>query len=200
MVRTAPQLVALAMSFAVATTSGNAVPGNIEKLLSSSTVPLTRPTSISGLFPGPFPTFTAGGGSTMIDGVVDTDNAYPNVGALIVMVREGNPFGLPPGTIIGGLSGVLIHSQTFLTAGHGTVRAEFGNPPWIRVVVTFLPDALDPSGWIDISNEVGTQVTHPSFPRPCYPPGLAPASTKRRGHLAMVRRFGRTCPTWGWSS
>jgi hypothetical protein len=184
MVRTAPQLVALAMSFAVATTSGDAVPGNIEKLLSSSTVPLTRPTSISGPFPGPLPTFTAGGfafasarnggapSAAMINGDVDTDNAYPNVGAMIVMVREGNPFGLPPGTILGGLSGVLIHNQTFLTAGHGTARAdaEGGNPPFIRVVVTFLPDALDPSGWIDVSNEPGSQVTHPSFPRPCYPP------------------------------
>jgi hypothetical protein len=145
MLRTAPQLVALAMSFAVATTSGNA----------------------------------------MINGVVDTENAYPNVGALIVMVREGNPFGLPPGTIIGALSGVLIHNQTFLTAGHGTVRAEFGNPPFIRVVVTFLPDALDPSGWIDVSNEPGTQVTHPSFPRPCYPPGLGPCPADEAfGHFA----------------
>jgi hypothetical protein len=177
MVRTAPQLVALAMSFAVATTSGEAVPGNIEKLLSSSTVPLTRPTSISGPFQGPLPTFTAGGfafasarsGDAMINGVVDTDNAYPNVGALIVMVRQGNPFGLPAGTIIGAVSGILIHNQTFLTAGHGTVRAEFGTPPFIRVVITFLPDALDPSGWIDVSPEVGTQVTHPSFPHPCDP-------------------------------
>jgi hypothetical protein len=157
MVRTAPQLVALAMSFAVATASGDAVPGKVT------------------------------GGGTMINGVVDTDNAYPNVGAAIVIAREGNPLGVPAGTILGAVTGTLIHNQTFLTAGHFTVRAvEVGGvPPFVRLVVTFLPDALDPAGWIDISHEPGTQVAHPSFPRPCYPPGLGPCPAEEAfGHFA----------------
>jgi hypothetical protein len=122
----------------------------------------------------------------MINGVVDTDNAYPNVGASIVIAREGNPFGLPAGTILGAVSGVLIHNQVFLTAGHFTVRAEFGIPPWVRVVVTFLPDALDPAGWIDISHEVGMQVTHPSFPHPCDPFFCVYGEGEDFGHIAEV--------------
>jgi hypothetical protein len=154
MVRTAPQLVALVMSFAVATASGDAVPGKVT------------------------------GGGTMINGVVDTDNAYPNVGAALVIAREGNPLGVPAGTILGAVTGTLIHNQTFLTAGHFTVRAESGVPPFVRRVVTFLPDALDPAGWIDISPEVETSVTHPSFPRPCFPPpGFCPVE-EAFGHFA----------------
>ena len=96
---------------------------------------------------------------------VDEANAYQNVGAIMTWRAANNPFGLPEG-LAAGLTGVLIHSQTILTAGHFAARAEsFGTlPPWLRIVVSFAPDALDQSTWIDLSRRA-TCIAHPSFPR-----------------------------------
>jgi hypothetical protein len=102
-------------------------------------------------------------------GAVDQANAYPNVGSIMVWRDPNNPIGLPGG-LAGNVTVALIHSQTLLTAGHFAARAEsFGTlPPWLRIVVSFAPDALDQSTWIDLSRS-GTCIAHPSFPRPCTP-------------------------------
>jgi hypothetical protein len=99
----------------------------------------------------------------------DQANAYPNVGSIMVWRAPNNPIGLPGG-LAGQVTAVLIHPQTLLTAGHFAARAEsFGTlPPWLRIVVSFAPNALDQSTWIDITR-VGTCIAHPSFPRPCAP-------------------------------
>ena len=100
---------------------------------------------------------------------VDQANAYPDVGSIMVWRDANNPLGLPGG-LAGQVTAVLIHSQTILTAGHFAARVEsFGTlPPWLRIVVSFAPNALDQSTWIDITRARGC-IAHPSFPRPCTP-------------------------------
>ena len=100
---------------------------------------------------------------------VDQANAYPNVGSIMAWRAPNNPLGLPGG-LATGLTAVLIHSQTILTAGHFAARAEsFGTlPPALRLDVSFAPNALDQSTWIDLSRRA-TCIAHPSFPRPCTP-------------------------------
>jgi hypothetical protein len=95
-------------------------------------------------------------------------NAYPNVGSIMVWRDPNNPLGLPGG-LAGYVTAVLIHSQTILTAGHFAARSERDLPPWVRVVVSFAPNALDASTWIDLNRARGTCFAHPSFPRPCTP-------------------------------
>src|SRR5262245_51689861 len=99
---------------------------------------------------------------------VDQQNAYPNVGSIMVWRDPNNPLGLPGG-LAADVTVVLIDPQTLLTAGHFAARAESGIPPFARVVVSFAPNALDQSTWIDISRAPGTCIAHPSFPRPCTP-------------------------------
>jgi hypothetical protein len=72
------------------------------------------------------------------------------------------------------VTGVLIHPQVILTAGHFTARIEgvaAGGqvPPWLRIVASFSPNAFDQSTWIDLNRALGTCVAHPTFPRPCTP-------------------------------
>jgi Trypsin len=99
---------------------------------------------------------------------VDQANTYPNVGSIMVWRDPNNPLGLPGG-LAGQVTAVLIHSQTILTAGHFAARSERELPPWVRVVVSFAPNALDQSTWIDINRALGTCFAHPTFPRPCTP-------------------------------
>jgi hypothetical protein len=84
-----------------------------------------------------------------------------------------NPLGLPGG-LATYVTGVLVHPQTILTAGHFTARIEgvaaAGQlPPWLRIVASFAPNAFDQSTWIELDRALGTCVAHPSFPRPCTP-------------------------------
>jgi hypothetical protein len=84
-----------------------------------------------------------------------------------------NPLGLPGG-LATYVTGVLIHPQTILTAGHFTARVEGASaagqlPPWNRIVASFAPNAFDQSTWIELDRSLGTCVAHPSFPRPCTP-------------------------------
>ena len=99
---------------------------------------------------------------------IDQANAYPNVGSIMVWRDPNNPVGLPGG-LAGQVTAVLIHPQTLLTAGHFAARSERNLPPWVRVVVSFAPNALDASTWIDLNRAQGTCFAHPSFPRPCTP-------------------------------
>jgi hypothetical protein len=104
---------------------------------------------------------------------IDSANVHPNVGVIMVWRAANNPLGLPSG-LAAYVTGVLIHPQTILTAGHFTARIEGASaggqlPPWIRIVVSFAPNAFDDSTWIELNRAVGTCVAHPSFPRPCTP-------------------------------
>jgi trypsin len=104
---------------------------------------------------------------------IDSANAHPNVGAIMTWRDANNPLGLPGG-LAASVTGVLIHSQTILTAGHYAARVEGAAasgqlPPWVRIVVSFAPNAFDQSTWIELNRALGTCIAHPSFPRPCTP-------------------------------
>jgi len=86
------------------------------------------------------------------------------VGTVMIVTREGNPFDLPPGIVLVNVTATLIHPQVLLTAGHFTFFGTDGVPPFLRIVVSFSPAALDESTWISIDQGPGTQVVHPSFP------------------------------------
>ena len=97
-------------------------------------------------------------------GVIDVLNLFPQVGALLI-VGMPNDVGFPVG-IVAFCSGTLIHERAFLTAGHCTGPSSFAPlPPFIQVFVSLSPNALDPSTW----RPVVEQITHPSIP-PCPPP------------------------------
>jgi hypothetical protein len=103
----------------------------------------------------------------------DESNVFSNVGSIMVWRDQNNPLGLPGG-LAGQVTAVLIHPQTLLTAGHFAARAEGAAsagalPPWVRLVVSFAPNALDESTWIELNRTLGTCVAHPTFPRPCTP-------------------------------
>jgi hypothetical protein len=104
---------------------------------------------------------------------IDSANAYPNVGVVMVWRDANNPTGAPGG-LATYVTGVLIHPQTILTAGHFTARLEGVSaagqlPPWLRVVASFSPNAFDQSTWIELNRARGTCFAHPTFPRPCTP-------------------------------
>jgi hypothetical protein len=97
-------------------------------------------------------------------GVIDVLNLSPQVGALLI-VGTPNDVGFPVG-IVAFCSGTLIHERVFLTAGHCTGPSSFAPlPPFIQAFVSLSPNALDPSNWRPIVE----QITHPSIP-PCPPP------------------------------
>ena len=99
-----------------------------------------------------------------VQGVIDVLNLFPQVGVLLV-VGAPNDVGFPVG-IVAFCSGTLIHERAFLTAGHFTGPASFAPlPPFIKAFVSLSPNALDPSTW----RPVVEQITHPSIP-PCPPP------------------------------
>jgi hypothetical protein len=88
---------------------------------------------------------------------VDEENRFSNVGAFIVAVVDdsGNLVGLRAHC-----SGVLIHKQAFLTAGHCVGPGEFGVPPNVKLFVSLGADALDQSTWLAVTRVV----PHPSLP------------------------------------
>jgi hypothetical protein len=100
----------------------------------------------------------------IVQGIVDALNLFPHTGALLI-VGEPNDVGFPVG-IVAFCSGTLIHERALLTAGHCTGPSSFAPlPPFIKAFVSFSPNALDPSTW----RPVAEQITHPSIP-PCPPP------------------------------
>src|SRR5262249_15412745 len=98
----------------------------------------------------------------LVDGDVTT--ARKAVGTVMIVAAEGNPFGAPPGVVLVNVTATLIHPQVLLTAGHFTFFGTEGVPPFLRLVVSFSPTALDESTWIAIDQGPSTQVEHPSFP------------------------------------
>src|SRR5215208_5721489 len=96
---------------------------------------------------------------------VDTENRYPNVGA--IMVWRVDDAGKPV-ELRGFASGTLIRPHVMITAGHFTapVKALGGIPPTIRIFASFsATDARDPGTWIPVI----ALATHPSMPH-CPPP------------------------------
>ena len=96
---------------------------------------------------------------------VDTDNRYPNVGAIMVWRVDDSG---KPVELRGFASGTLIRPDVMVTAGHFTapVKALGGIPSTIRIVASFsATDARDPGTWIRVS----AAATHPSMPH-CPPP------------------------------
>ncbi len=85
-------------------------------------------------------------------GQVDQNNAYPNVGA-VVLTPDAAPFPMAAG------SGILIHPRVLLTAGHVTKIMEW--LPWTvpLTYVSFSPNSLDPNSWLEIE----AAYTHPNF-------------------------------------
>jgi hypothetical protein len=103
---------------------------------------------------------------------IDVENRYPHVGALLIVVTDPNPFGLPVG-IVAFCSGSLIHDRVFLTAGHCVGPSLPALPPFVKAYVSFSPNALDRSTWI----LAGAQAVHPTLPS-CPPPvGCDPTTT-----------------------
>jgi hypothetical protein len=117
------------------------------------------------------PTLTRPGVALTSAEAVDAENVFSNVGSIMIWRDPNNPLGLPGG-LAGQVTAVLIHPQTLLTAGHFAARFEGAAssgtlPPWVRIVVSFAPNALDASTWIELDRALGTCVAHPTFPRPC---------------------------------
>jgi hypothetical protein len=97
--------------------------------------------------------------------IVDVDNHYSNVGAIMVwrVDTSGKPVQL-----LAFASGTLIRARVMVVAGHSTAptKALGGMPPTIRMFASFSPtDARDPNTWIPVVD----QATHPSMPH-CPPP------------------------------
>jgi len=96
---------------------------------------------------------------------VDTENRYPNVGA--IMVWRVDDAGKPV-ELRGFASGTLIRPHVMITAGHFTapVKALGGIPPTIRIFASFsATDARNADTWIPVI----ALATHPSMPH-CPPP------------------------------
>ena len=97
--------------------------------------------------------------------IVDLENRYPNVGAIMVwrLDESGKPLELR-----GFASATLIRDRVMVTAGHvtGPATALGGMPPGVAAFVSFSPtNARDPQTWIPVVR----QATHPSMPH-CPPP------------------------------
>ena len=96
---------------------------------------------------------------------IDSENRYPNVGAIMVwrVDDSGKPLQL-----LAFVSGTLIRDRVMVTAGHFTapVKALDAMPPSVRAFASFSPsDARDSKTWIPVVR----MTTHPSMPH-CPPP------------------------------
>jgi len=94
-------------------------------------------------------------------GQLDSDNLFPNVGAVLaVKPRLDLPDQQVP--LVGG-SGTLIHPRVLLTAGHLTYALQHSLDLGLRTMdhyrVSFAPNSFVESSWL----EVESIITHPSF-------------------------------------
>jgi hypothetical protein len=96
-------------------------------------------------------------------GTIDTDNAFANVGSIVVTNHPAHDFHPLEGTLQAG-SGTLIHPRVFLTAGHVTADIQGDLDAGILAVsdihVSFSPsNDMDPKSWHDVE----ALITHPLF-------------------------------------
>jgi hypothetical protein len=106
-----------------------------------------------------------GSAAASAQATVDTENRYPNVGAIMVWRVDDSG---KPVELRGFASGTLIRPHVMITAGHFTapVKALGEIPPTIRIFASFsATDARDPGTWIPVI----ALATHPSMPH-CPPP------------------------------
>jgi secreted trypsin-like serine protease len=92
----------------------------------------------------------------IIDGVVDENNSFPNVCAIL------GPSAADHSKIIVGASSTLIHPQVVLTAGHVTRDIESAlaaGMPLEALHVSFSPNAFDERSWLAVS----AVITHPNY-------------------------------------
>ena len=98
-------------------------------------------------------------------GQLDSDNMFPNVGALALVEPVADLPNLQVPLVVA--SGTLIHTRAFLTAGHITDPLQrniaLGRFTADHFRVSFAPDAFDESSWVGVESFV----THPSF-RPSH--------------------------------
>jgi hypothetical protein len=98
-------------------------------------------------------------------GQLDSDNLFPNVGALVLAEPVADLPNLQVPLIVG--SGTLIHPRVFLTAGHITDPLQrniaLGRFTTEHFRVSFAPNAFDETSWAGVESFV----THPSF-RPTH--------------------------------
>jgi len=112
----------------------------------------------------------------------ELDNGrHPNVGAVMVKAPYAPPFQY--------ISGTLIHSNLFLTAGHGTSEIEFGiESGWFSLdylYVTFADDPYDESSWLPIKDVI----THPGY-KPAKYDVAADGGVQFSVNLLEARRAG----------
>ena len=120
--------------------------------------------SVASVMTGAFAVLL-GSAAASAQATVDTENSYPNVGAIMVWRVDDSG---KPVELRGFASGTLIRPRVMITAGHFTAPAKaLGEmPPTIRIFASFSPtDARDPGTWIPVI----AQATHPSMPH-CPPP------------------------------
>ena len=103
-------------------------------------------------------------------------------GSIMIWRAPNNPLGLPGG-LATCVTAVLIHPQTILTAGHFAARSGRDSsgqlPPWLRIVASFAPNALDQSTWIDL-NRALRHVLRSSFFSEALHPTELPVRRHRR--------------------
>ena len=96
---------------------------------------------------------------------IDSENRYPNVGAIMVwrVDNTGKPLQL-----LAFVSGTLIRDRVMVTAGHFTapVKALGAMPPSVRAFASFSPtDARDPKTWIPLLEWLRIHPCHPAHRR-----------------------------------
>ena len=110
-----------------------------------------------------------GSAAASAQATVDTENRYPNVGAIMVWRVDDSG---KPVQLLAFASGTLIRSRVVVTAGHFTapVKAMGGIPPLTRQFASFSPmDARDPSTWIPVVAQDAPIDPHCPPPLGCDP-------------------------------
>lgn len=102
----------------------------------------------------------------IVNGKVDSNNTFPNVGAIVVVKPVQFPslpaLANPPASVA---CGILIHPRVMLAAGHVTAPMEQllaeGTATLDDFRVSFSPNSFDRKSW----HEIADVITHPNYDR-----------------------------------